>query len=310
VLLPLLLIATSASGAADLNAVAAASGRPAECIPMRGRASIWTMARHPKLTRYCQLVAQAHARLATETDSALASARAAEQELPGRAAAQVAIARAALRLGKLNDAVAAFDQALKRDRRSVDSPLALRDLALARRRAGRVAEALDSYRVLVPLASLLPSKSERARVLLEAAHASMAVASRSEGQPNLDEALAYLREASRDPHHPYRADVTLSLVLALDRAGRRDQADALLAEQSLAGWVGRARPDYLAAPEDRDALMALALEPSAPDQAAAKYQAFLSGAGGAGKWRASASERMARLKGARPKPSAAGRAPR
>src|SRR5258706_15799622 len=112
-LIPLLL-ATAAAAHADLAAAATASGRPPECVPVtRGQASIWAMARQPKLARYCQLLARAQARLDGETDAALVAARAAEEILPGRAAAMVAIGRAALRLGKLNDALAAFDEATK-----------------------------------------------------------------------------------------------------------------------------------------------------------------------------------------------------
>ena len=305
--LPVLLAAAWAH--ADLAAAATAAGRPPECIPVtRAQGSIWAMARQPKLARHCQLLARAQARLDGETDAALTAARAAEEVLPGRAAAMVAIGRAALRLGKLNDALAAFDEATKRDRRSFDSPLALRDLALARRQAGRLAAALDSYRVLVPLASLLPSRADRARVLLEAAHASMLVAAetptrdRRDRTPiDLDEALAYLREAARDAHHPYRLDVALSLVLALDRAGKREQADALLSEQSsAAAWASQTRVEYLAAAEDREMLAALALEQTAPEEAARHYQAFLAGAGGKGPFKSSAAERLARLKPGRP----------
>ena len=88
--------------------------------------------------------------------------------------------------------------------------------------------------MLVPRASLLPSRELRALVLLEAAHATMAVAEKAkDSAQHLDEALAYLREAARDPHHRVKLDIALSLVLALDRAGRRTQADA---EASALRW--------------------------------------------------------------------------
>ena len=96
--------------------------------------------------------------------------------LPGRAAPSVVLARVALMSGDLEGARKAFDTALSRDKRSVEQPIAMHDLALTRWRTGDLATALETYRVLVPRASLLPSRRERARVLLEAAHVAMAVA--------------------------------------------------------------------------------------------------------------------------------------
>jgi tetratricopeptide (TPR) repeat protein len=297
VLLPILIATIAEVASAELRALATASGRPSECTATKSaHATVWTLAREPKITRYCQLIARAHARLPSETKSALASANAAEELLPGRAPAQVAIARAALKLGRLDDALGAFARALERDRRSVDSPLALHDLASAQRQAGRLGDAVASYRQLVPLVKLLPAGRDRARVLLEAAHTSMAI-ERERDKPNLDEALAYLREARRDRHHAYELDLALSLVLTLDRAGKREQADALLAElPQVASWATFEQLSYLAAPADREALRALALEASAPEAAAASYRVFLAQAGAQGPWHARAQERLDRLK--------------
>ena len=47
-------------------------------------------------------------------------------------------------------------------------------------------------------------------------------------RPRLDEAIAYLREARQRPPTQLAGDVLLSLALALDRAGAREEADAAL----------------------------------------------------------------------------------
>jgi tetratricopeptide (TPR) repeat protein len=189
-------------------------------------------------------------------------------------------------------ALAAFDEALARDARAVEQPLALYDLAQAQRLSGKNAEALASYRVLVPRASLLPTRTLRAQVLLEAAHVAML-----SGKPaERDEALAYLREAAHDPHHALRLDVALSLVLTLDRAGRRAQADAILAEQrGSARFVTRDAPSYLANFDDLALLRALSLEISDPAAAREHYQRYLASPSGQGAYADAARARSARL---------------
>jgi hypothetical protein len=177
-------------------------------------------------------------------------------------------------------------------------------LARARRQSGKLDEALAAYRVLVPRASLMPSRRERAGVLLEAAHVAMAGAAKPGPgvERHLDEALAYLREAGRDPHHRLRLDVALSLVLALDRAGRTAQADAVLAEQrGTRAWADDHASDdsesapagYLASARDHEALMALALERHDATRAAEHWRRHL--AGNDGSFRAAAEARLRRL---------------
>jgi len=266
-------------------------------------ASVWTLARHPKLQRYCNLLSRAHARLDRAPDEARQGAVAADKLLPGRAAPQVVIARCALRDGDIKTALAAFELALKRDPRAVEQPLAMHDLAMTRWRSGQLAEALATYRILVPRASLLPSRTTRARVLLEAAHVAIATAARKPDLTtrHLTEALAYLREAAHDPHQAHRLDIALSLVLALDRAGRRVQANAVLAEQrSAEAWAGRQPADYLAAPEDLDALRALALERTRPARAAQHWKRYLDEVGPSHPFRQAAKTRLAGL--AKPQP--------
>lgn len=303
VLAVLLPIVTPLGPDTDLVALAAASGRPIECLtPGRaGRdtndpASIWRLARHPNLRRYCQLIARAQARLASDAEGARKAATEAERLIPGRAAPRIVLARAALSAGKVEEALASFDKALAIDARAADHPLALHDLARARRRGGRLEDALATYRVLVPRASLLPSRELRARVLLEAAHVTMAVGAKSRdgAARHLDEALAYLREAGRDPHHRLRLDIALSLVLALDRAGKRTQADAVLAEQrGTAAWAERVDASYLASDKDLDALVALANERVNASTASERWRRYISTAEGS--YREAAAARLERV---------------
>lgn len=302
----------------SLSAAAAASGRPPECSSRSRRAlargpSIWELARVPNLQRYCDLVARAQAELPTMPQDAKKAAEQAEAALPGHAAPQVVIARASLALGSLDAAAKAFAAARAIDPRSVEDPGTLHDLARVLARTGKREEGLAVYRALVPRVDLLGTTDRRVSVLLEAAHLSMAVegagglptvadlakpkGSAPAAKPRLDEAIAYLREARLHPPTQQSGDVLLSLVLALDRVGARDEADATLAEAQRTGVKLRAEAlEYVAVPEDRDALAALAAEGS--DRAAAQkaWEAFLAGPGGKGPWAAAAKARLDVLK--------------
>ncbi|WP_437287869.1 hypothetical protein [Sorangium sp. So ce406] len=389
-LLALPLAAHGGQSSGDLVAAAAAAGRPPECSARTSRAiargpTVWERARAPELPRYCDLLARGQAQLGGNPEAARESARLADQILPGHAAPQVLLARAALALGSPGDAARAFDRARHIDPRSVEDPPTLHGLARSLARTGKRDEALAMYRALVPRIDLLGTADQRALVLLEAAHLSMAAAgaaagaaastadagakpqggARGEGaRADLDEAIAYLREARQRSQSQLARDVTLSLALALDRAGDRAQADAALegevagaapeatrarAADPHAGAAARARAagqqagaaaqaadphagaaarehaaddlasaaarlrsvDYLAAPEDRLALEALALERTSAAAAIARWEAYLSGAGGEGPWAAAARARLDALRkgagGGGPRPA---RAPR
>ncbi|WP_437779889.1 hypothetical protein [Sorangium sp. So ce1097] len=339
-LLALPLAAHGGQSGGDLVAAAAAAGRPPECSARTSRAiargpTVWERARAPELPRYCDLVARGQAQLGKSPEAARESARLADRILPGHAAPQVLLARAALALGSPEDAARAFDRARHIDPRSVEDPHTLHDLARALARTGKRDEALATYRALVPRIDLLGAADRRALVLLEAAHLSMAVAgpagkpaagARGEGgRADLDEAIAYLREARQRAQSQLARDVTLSLALALDRAGDRAQADAALegvvagappqavraraadpragaaarehADDDLASAAARLRSvDYLAAPEDRLALEALALERTSTTAAIARWEAYLAGAGGQGPWAAAARARLDALR--------------
>lgn len=301
----ILLAATATAPAADLVAAAAASGRPVECrttARVGGSAaetrSIWTTAGTPQLRSYCRLLARAQARIAGDPSAAESAAKAAEALLPSRPAPKVVRARIALARGQAEVALTLFEAARAADPGGIDQPIAMHDLALAQRAAGKLEAALETYRVLAPRVALLPSRERRARVLLEAAHVAMAapVAEPAAAARHLEEALAFLREAQRDPHQPSRHDIALSLVLALDRAGRRAQADAVLAEQR-GGDLGRndsPPPAYLVHREEHHLLSALAQEQSRPEAARAAYDRYLAAAP-SGPYAATAQARKARL---------------
>ncbi|WP_437675755.1 hypothetical protein [Sorangium sp. So ce131] len=352
------LAAHGGQGSGDLVAAAAAAGRPPECSARSSRAiargpTVWERARSPDLPRYCDLLARAQAQLGGGAEAAREAARQADQLLPGHAAPQVLLARAALALGSPEEAARAFALARQIDPRSVEDPHTLHDLARALARTGQRGEAIAIYRALVPRIDLLATADQRALVLLEAAHLSMAAGAAAgaaaasppaEGaRAGLDEAIAYLREARHRAQTQLARDVTLSLALALDRAGDRAQADAALegaaaavqagparaldahagaaarehAADDVAGAAARLRTvDYLASPDDRLALEALALERSAPAAAIERWEAYLSGAGGQGPWAAAARARLDALRkgagggGRAAGPGAAGRGPR
>ncbi len=316
---------TDAPGAGSgLLAAAAGGGRPRECASARrGLArgpSVWEIARVPNLQRYCDLVARAQAQLASAPEEARATARLADEALPGRASPAVVRARASLALGDPAEAARAFAEARAIDPRSLEEPATMHDLARAHASTGKRDEALAVYRALVPRVDLLPTADRRVAVLLEAAHASMesegrATSGKAGEAARLEEAVAYLREARQRPPTQYAGDVLLSLGLALDRAGQHDQAEAVLADVARTGarpgGAGaaaagpRAALDYLAAPEDRLALEALAAEGSDRAAAIKAWEAFLAGPGGKGAWAAAARARLDQLRKGGGKPASA-----
>jgi tetratricopeptide (TPR) repeat protein len=224
-------------------------------------------------------VARAQARLATDPAGSKEAAEAARKLLPKGPAPKVVLGRLALARGDAKGALTLFEEALATDPRSIEQPSAMHDLALAQRATGKLKGALKTYRVLAPRVSLLPGRTDRARVLVEAAHVAMAAptATPSEAARHLEEALAFLRQAQRDPHQPLRRDIALSLVLALDRAGRRAQADAVLAEQRsrLSATRVVTATKYLVHPEEHHLLVALSAEREDAAAARAAYDRYL-----------------------------------
>jgi tetratricopeptide (TPR) repeat protein len=309
--------------ASGLRAAAAASGRPRECQSGSRRAlsqgpSVWERARVPTLQKYCDSLSRARAQLSSNPELSKKAAQEADAALPGKAAPKVALARAALALGDLEAAAKEFLAAKKIDPRSVEDPSTMHDLARVLRKTGKRDEALTVYRALVPRVDLLSSTELRVSVLLEAAHASMAAhaadpekekeksdrpAAKTDSKvadlkaSPLDEAIAYLREAKQRPPTMLANDVALALVLALDRAGEREAADAALADAHRTGArVRKSSLDYLSSADEKLALEALVLEGSDRAAATKSWEAYLATPAGKGAWGTAARARLDALK--------------
>jgi tetratricopeptide (TPR) repeat protein len=251
-----LLLAQAAAGGWSM-------GRPTECGYDGGRRpNIWERAKSPDLRHYCDLVASAASKLAGTASmaaAALEAAREADGVLPGRGAPRVLEGRALAALGRMPEALTALRDARTRDPRALDDPASLLAFARVLATTGHGAEAADAYRAVLPRAVGLGS-SERTLVALEAGLVAMGL-----GPDRIEEATADLREALRDAQQGDAEDfVVLALSLSLDRAGKTDEAGALLAERQrgdpraiVSAWTSR-YPVGVSPPE-ASALAALAL---------------------------------------------------
>ena len=180
------------------------------------RGNVWERAKSPALRRYCDLLASASSKLAGANPAASAALDAgheAEAVFPGTAAVRVVEGRALAALGRLPDALAAFEDARARDARAFDEPVALLALARALAAGGRTADASGEYRALLPRASGLPV-ADRTCIATEAGLVAMQL-----GPASIDEATADLREALRTAQGEAEKFDVLALALALDRAG-------------------------------------------------------------------------------------------
>lgn len=291
-----LLLAFGATGdEASLRAAAAATSRPPECAAIGRASSVWRDASARSLRVYCDALSRGSVRLDEDAEAALEFAGKADAEQRDRAAPLVLRARAELRLGRVKASLSNFAAALARDGRSLDAPAVAWDHAAALRRGGRFVDSLESYRRLIPLSALLPRRGDSIRVLLEAAHVSLA-ALRDRPTERLGEALNLLQAARRRAFGADYVEVALSLALVLDGAGQRQAADALLGElRGASSWSYWTDAAYLCAPEERLLLEALSLENKRPDEARARYAKYLENAAPSDLWRRTVVERSARL---------------
>ena len=278
----------------QLQAPSSAFGaaRPAECgdasVGPSGRSgNLWESAKEPQLRRYCDLVAMGTAKLVGQgalVKEVLDVAEEADKLRPGRGAPSVLRGRALLRLGRDKEALAALEQARSRDERALDDPTTLLAWARANARTGHGEVAARAYRAALPRASAL-SAQERSTASFEAGLAVMAL-----GPAQIDDAVAMLRQARRDAQDAMQVASVVALSLALDRAGQREEARAVLAERVRAdvrplladARVTSALADAGATAE-APALEALALE-AIGDQAAARqaWRKYGEGPGGKG----------------------------
>jgi tetratricopeptide (TPR) repeat protein len=299
------------------------TARPAECRVTDGfrAANVWERAKEPNLRPYCDLLASGTAKLVGSGSSILVKevpqiADDADKLLPNRAAPSVLKGRALLRLGKPDEALAALGEAKRRDDRALDDPVALLAWARANARTGHLAEAARAYRAALPRTSALTAQ-ERSAASFEAGMTVMA-----QGAPGIDDAVAMFRQARRDAQDAMQVASVTALALALDRAGQRDEAKAILAERVRADvkpLLADARVvealDDAGVKHEGSALLATALEGIDPAGAKEAWRAYLDGAGGKGSWADHARERAgsaAPKKAASPahttvKPAAGGR---
>jgi tetratricopeptide (TPR) repeat protein len=272
-MLPALLLSSALSALSAQTSGVWASGRPPECGDGGGRtANVWERAKSPELRQYCDLVASASSKLAgmgVVAEAALVAAREAESVLGGHAAPCVLQGRALVALGRFAEGLAAFSAGKARDPRALDDPPALLAWARALARTGRLDDAADAYRALLPRSSAL-STTGRVSAEVEAGLVAMA-----RGESGLDEAAAALREALREAQDEAQSVAVLALALALDRGGSVQEARALLADRAhgdprdtLASV--RATELLAVAAGETHALAALALETS--DAAGAREQ--------------------------------------
>ncbi len=292
------------------------TARPTECGMTDGyrAANAWERAKEPNLRRYCDLLASGTAKLVGSGSSILVKevpqiADEADKLLPGRASPSVLKGRALLRLGRPEDALASLSEAKRRDDRALDDPVALLAWARANARTGHLAEAAQAYRAALPRTSALTAQ-ERSAASFEAGMTVMA-----QGPAGIDDAVAMFRQARRDAQDAMQVASVVALALALDRAGLREEAKAVLAERVRADVKPlladpRVR-DALAdagVPHEGDALAAIALEAEGAASAKDTWRKYVEGAGGKGPWADHAREHAgvaapAKKPAAAPKPS-------
>jgi tetratricopeptide (TPR) repeat protein len=185
------------------------------------------------------------------------------------------MARSDVALRRYDDALKSFERARSIDPRAVEEPPALRDLAIAQRHAGKLAESLATYRSLVPRLGLLPGVQDRVTILLEAASVAMA-----HSDDGTREAISLLTEARAYPASRMDPDVFALLALALERAEAREQAAEVLELMRARGLQLQApEPEaqtfgYLVRPADELAMYALVLERTEPGKAAEAWERF------------------------------------
>jgi tetratricopeptide (TPR) repeat protein len=266
--------------------------RPTECALSEGfrTANAWERAKEPNLRRYCDLLASGTSKLVGSGSAVLVKevpqiADDADKLLPNRASSAVLKGRAFLRLGRAEDALAALVEAKRRDERALDDPVALLAWARANARTHHLAEAALAYRAALPRTSAL-SAQERSAAAFEAGMTVMA-----QGPAGLDDAVAMLRQARRDAQEAMQLASVVALGLALDRAGLRDEAKAVLSERVRSDVKSvLSDPRVVEAlsdaglPEEKDALVAIAAEVVDAGAAREAWRAYVGGPGGKGVW--------------------------
>ncbi|HSU38158.1 MAG TPA: hypothetical protein VLJ38_01290 [Polyangiaceae bacterium] len=212
---------------AELAAAAAAGVRAAACRPHAGRTdpTLWTRARPPEVALSCRLLARATARLDHSPAAALELSRSAASFEPNALTAKLIEGRALLRLGRVPEAWALLAPFAEEKSAPLDDAPSLFDVARTALAAGALEQAASAYRLLVPRAALLGSRQAERTAVIEAASLALA-----RGPKSLDEALGYLETARSIPLAGDHDLILALTALALDRAGRSEQARAAARE--------------------------------------------------------------------------------
>jgi len=212
----------------ELTTAAQASPRPRECRVGLGDDGVWVRLRGADAQHFCELLARGYARLGQDPKEALLAAQSAEALAGPGPAVRVLAARAELRLGEAPLAYLLFQQAEAGEAQVLAEPKALHDYARAASLAGKPAEAVRLYRLLVSRAALLDNPRERAFVQIEAAAHVLAYV-----EGGQDEALGYLAQARKQPLG-LSAWIGGLRLLALQRSGRPEARGSLTATPSAA----------------------------------------------------------------------------
>jgi len=212
---------------AELVAAAASGARPAVCRPHSGEnePTLWSRARPPELVVACRKLARAETRLASEPAAALELAKAAGVTAATATAATLVEGRALFRLGHVTEAWTLLLPFSAETAPPLDDAPALFDVARTALAAGALDAAERAYRLLVPRAGLLGSLQVERVAVIEAASLALA-----RGPNGIDTALGYLETARAIPLAGDRDIVFALTALALDRAGRSEQARAAARE--------------------------------------------------------------------------------
>jgi hypothetical protein len=212
---------------AELVAAAASGARPPACRAHAGGTdpTLWSRARPPEVVLSCRLLARAVVRLKSEPKAALELARSAATFEPNALAAKLVEGRALFRLGQVAEAWVTLAPFVDEKAAPLDDAPSLFDVARTALAAGALVDAERAYRLLVPRAALLGSRQAERTAVIEAASLALA-----RGPDGVEEALGYLESARSIPLAGDHDLVLALTALALDRAGRSEQARAAARE--------------------------------------------------------------------------------
>jgi tetratricopeptide (TPR) repeat protein len=172
-------------------------------------------------------LARGLSRLERSPAESLELAREAMAILPRETLAALLEGRALLRLGRPTEAWQRLAPLVLASAPALDDASSLHDVARAALLSGALDDAQRLYRLLMPRSVVLGSAQIRRTATIEAASLALA-----RGPNDLEEALGYLDEARASPAAGTQDLVLGLLALTLDRAGRREQARAVLRESS------------------------------------------------------------------------------